>query len=274
MLIRPASTVCSLERKPMMEIEKLRKADVFSGTLVVLLGVFIVAMALQMPMKDSYGGVQNVWYVSPALFPILVGGMLVILGGLLMKTALMTIGLAGVHQVMKYLFSSDFLGFLKKQDTLRFYGIVLNLIILVFLLVPRVDFFLAATIFLLIFFFMFYCGTDTLLTSLIFFTLGGALFFCLFTLTPLAEIANSVTPFAADILIILMIIGLLVFGARQVKNTPDLRKKFRLSIIIGFIAPMTIGIIFKYFLLVPMPFEGIVVSMLDGVWYADIWSQR
>lgn len=256
----------------MLETQKLRKADVFSGTLVVLLGVFIISQALQMPMQDSYGGVQNVWYVSPALFPLLVGGMLVILGVLLMKTALRTVGLVGVYQVFRYLRSSDFFCFLRKQDSLRFYGIVCNLLILVFLLVPRIDFFLAATIFLLMFFFMFYCDTPGALVKFILLSLGGALVLGVFTLTSLASLASRVVPFSADILVILMIAGLILFSSRINNRDNVLRQKFRLSILIAFVAPFTIGVIFKYFLLVPMPFEGIVVSLLDAIWYADIWS--
>ena len=33
-----------------------------------------------MPMKDTWGGVQNVWFVSPALFPLFVGAMIMLLG--------------------------------------------------------------------------------------------------------------------------------------------------------------------------------------------------
>ena len=54
----------------MLEKEKLRKADIFSGLAIFLFGLFMVLMASEMPMKDSWGGVQNVWYVSPALFPL------------------------------------------------------------------------------------------------------------------------------------------------------------------------------------------------------------
>jgi hypothetical protein len=37
----------------------------------------------------------------------------------------------------------------------------------------------------------------------------------------------------------------------------------------GVVAPFTIGPIFKYFLLVPMPTEGMVVAVLDAIWYWD-----
>ena len=35
--------------------------------------------------------------------------------------------------------------------------------------------------------------------------------------------------------------------------------------------PLLIGMIFKYFLLVPMPFEGLIVELLDLIWYVEIW---
>jgi hypothetical protein len=58
----------------MMDKDKLRKADIFSGSIIMLFGLWIISQALQMPMKDSWGGVQNVWYVSPALLPPVRGG--------------------------------------------------------------------------------------------------------------------------------------------------------------------------------------------------------
>ena len=64
----------------MLEKDILRKADVFSGILFFCFGLFVVLQALKMPMKDSWGGVQNVWYVSPALFPLFVGGIIALLG--------------------------------------------------------------------------------------------------------------------------------------------------------------------------------------------------
>ena len=256
----------------MLEIDKLRKADLLSGSAILLLGLFIVGQATQMPMKDSYAGVQNVWYVSPALFPLMVGSMLALLGLLLIKTAFKEVGSAGLLSVIKYLSSSDFVIFLKLPATIRFYGIILNLLIFVFLLVPRVDFFLATILFLLIFFLMFYCGYESDLLSLIYLMLAATLLFCLVVLTPLASSLTTAIPFISDILIIGYIVSLILPYFIKLKGAPELMPKFKLSLLIAFAAPFTIGIIFKYFLLVPMPFEGLVVSLLDAIWYADIWS--
>jgi hypothetical protein len=139
----------------MMEKDKLRKADIFSGSAIVLLGLFIISQAIQMPMTDSWGGVQNVWYVSPALFPLLVGGMLTFLGISLISIAFKSVGGDGIRSVLSFLVSPQFVSFLRHPSVVRFYGIVFNLMFFVFLMVPRIDFFPAAILFLLISFFMF-----------------------------------------------------------------------------------------------------------------------
>ena len=73
----------------MLEKEKLRKADVYSGAVICFFGLWIVLQAFKMPMKDSWGGVQNVWYVSPAIFPLFVGCMIMLLGGLLCRQSVL-----------------------------------------------------------------------------------------------------------------------------------------------------------------------------------------
>jgi hypothetical protein len=70
----------------------LRKADFFSSLPIILFGLFVCSQAFRMPMKDSWGGVQNVWYVSPALFPLIIGTVLVALGLLLLSTVVRQLG--------------------------------------------------------------------------------------------------------------------------------------------------------------------------------------
>jgi hypothetical protein len=256
----------------MMEKDKLRKADIFSGSVIVLLGLFIIFQAMQMPMTDSWGGVQNVWFVSPALFPLLVGGMLTFLGFILISIAFKSVGGDGIRSVFSFLVSPDFVSFLRHPSVVRFYGIVFNLMFFVFLMVPRIDFFPAAILFLLISFFMFYFGDHIHLLRIFGITVVmGFLLFLFFSFGLDAKLTR-LTQFAADWLVILFI-PLLCFVARStVKGKPDLKIKYRRSIIIALVAPLTIGIIFKYFLLVPMPCEGLIVQLLDNIWYAELWS--
>lgn len=256
----------------MMEKDQLRKADIFSGSLIVLLGLFIVIQAFGMPMKDSWGGVQNVWYVSPALFPLLVGGMLTFLGLVLISIALKAVHGDGVRSVFAFLVSRECVKFLRKIEVVRFYAIVFNLMLFVFIMVPRIDFFLSAVLFLLICFFMFYLGDAKLLLRVFWFTVFIAFFLGVFSGLGLNEKFADTVSFASDWIVMGFIASLCVFVGKSVKGNSETFKKYRLSIIIAFVAPFTIGVIFKYFLLVPMPFEGLIVQWLDAIWYAELWS--
>lgn len=46
---------------------EMRAGDLIIAALFFLLGCFVLILSLQMPLTGSYGGVQSVWYVSPAL---------------------------------------------------------------------------------------------------------------------------------------------------------------------------------------------------------------
>jgi hypothetical protein len=256
----------------MMEKDKLRKADIFSGSMIVLLGLFIISQAVQMPMKDSWGGVQNVWFVSPALFPLLVGGMLAFLGVCLIAIAFKSTGKEGIQSVITFLTSAELVTFLKSPEIVRFYAIIFNLIAFVFLMVPYIDFFLAAIFFLLVFFVMFYFGDHTHLLKIFFFLACCSLVLLLFLVSGLSEKFGGITEFSGDWLMVLFITALCLLAGIGIKDQPELQKKYRVSLIIAFAAPLTIGIIFKYFLLVPMPHEGLIVQLLDNIWYAELWS--
>ena len=109
----------------MLEKDTLRKADIFSGSIIFLFGLFVVYQALQMPMKDTYGGVQNVWYVSPAIFPLFIGAVIALLGLALVGIALKSVGRQQLAAVLQYLAGPEFRAFLKDPATIRFYAIVL-----------------------------------------------------------------------------------------------------------------------------------------------------
>lgn len=162
----------------MMDKDKLRKADIFSGGIIFLAGTFIVSQALKMPMKDSWGGVQNVWYVSPAIFPLFVGAMIMLLGGFLVRTALKETGLLGAKQVITFLMSSQFVAFLKLEKNIRFYASVIMLFSFIYMFIPRVDFFLAAIEFLLVFITIFHMEDAVILIKLLSFYLIQ-LFICI-----------------------------------------------------------------------------------------------
>ncbi len=253
----------------MLEKDKLRKADVFSGALFFLFGLWIISQALKMPMKDSWGGVQNVWYVSPALFPLFVGGIIAILGLLLCRTALKEIGLKAFKETLRWLASRELFSFLNSLPNLRFYTIAVLFLSFIYLNIPRIDFFLGALLFLVVFISSFYFDDAVLLKKLFFFYLAGIVVLTLFFILGLNRSLGKAIPFPADILTAAFIIAYCVYAWRLIRGNPDLRKKFRTALIVAFSAPFLVGTIFKYFLLVPMPHEGLIVAMLDYIWYFE-----
>jgi hypothetical protein len=253
----------------MMDKEKLRKADIFSGGVIMLFGMWIISQAIQMPMKDSWGGVQNVWYVSPALFPLLVGAMITLLGALLVRKALHTVGRKGLMDVLNWLGSASLVHYLKTPAVFRFYAMTLLFFSFVFLNIPRIDFFLCAILFLIVFITMFYFDDDRLLKKMLCFYLVGTIVFLVYFSLGLSDTLEASLPYPGDWLTLVFIIAYCIYVWTLIRSVPPLRKKYRTALILAVVAPFTIGPIFKYFLLVPMPTEGVVVAALDALWYWD-----
>jgi hypothetical protein len=253
----------------MLEIEKLRKADIFSGVIISLFGLWVVGQALKMPMKDSWGGVQNVWFVSPALFPLFVGGMIVVLGVALTVNALKTVGLKGLTSTLGWLKSTELIRFLKSEAMLRFHAIVVLLLSFVFLNVPRIDFFLCSVLFLLAFITMFYLDDPALLVRMLRVYLAGTMAVILWFILGIPAALEAALPYASDWLTLVFHSSLLHLCVQAGTQSPRLRKRYRTGLIVSLVAPFTIGSIFKYFLLVPMPTEGLIVTLMDAVRYWD-----
>ena len=253
----------------MLEKEKLRQADIYSGAVICLFGLWIIWQALKMPMKDSWGGVQNVWYVSPAIFPLFVGCMIALLGGLLCRTALKTVGLKAFAATVRWLTSKALLQFLNSVSNLRFYSIALLFLSFVYLNIPRIDFFLSAVLFLTVFITSFYFDDAGLLKKLFFFYLAEVIIFIVYFAAGIDEPLSRKVPFPADVLALCFIIAYCVYAWVLIHNDAALRKNYLKAMIVAVASPFIVGTLFKYFLLVPMPAEGLVVTVLDYFWYLE-----
>lgn len=83
----------------MLDKRSMSKADLVTSLLLVGLGVAVIVGSMRMPMGGQYGGVNNPWYASPAMLPLLVGSTLVLLALLLLVRALGQGALAGLGGV-------------------------------------------------------------------------------------------------------------------------------------------------------------------------------
>lgn len=253
----------------MLEKDKLRKADIFSGGITFLFGLWIVSQGLKMPMKGSWGGVQNVWFVSPALFPLFIGAVIMLLGGVLTRTAIKTVGGKQFGEVLRWLFSAEFWNFLKLSENIRFYAITILFCNYVFIQISRIDFFICSILFLMASISLFYFDDDILIKKLFIFYLAGSAILCIYFVLGLPAVFATVIPYPGDWLTLLFLAAYAVYTWTKIRATLLLRKKYRLTIILALAAPLLIGTIFKYLLLVPMPKEGLVVSLMDAVRYWD-----
>ena len=253
----------------MMQIEKLRKADIFSGAIISLFGLWVVGQALKMPMKDSWGGVQNVWFVSPALFPLFVGGIIILLGIALVVNALKIVGVSGLKDTFGWLISPELMHFLKSEAMIRFYAIVVLLFSFVFLNIPRIDFFLCSVLFLCAFITMFYLDDPSLLIRMLGMYLAGTVGFIVWFLLGIPKVLEATLPYSSDWLTLVFTLCYCLYVFHLIRHRPRLQKKYETGLIVAIVAPFTIGSIFKYFLLVPMPTEGLIVAVMDAVRYWD-----
>jgi uncharacterized membrane protein YesL len=81
--------------------------------------------------------------------------------------------------------------------------------------------------------------------------------------------AGRIVPFAADILVLVFLISYVAYVRILIHARVALHRKFRTALIVAFLSPFVVGTIFKYFLLVPMPSEGLIVAVLDYFWYLE-----
>lgn len=253
----------------MMEKDKLRRADIFSGFLIFLFGLWVISQGLKMPMKDSWGGVQNVWFVSPALFPLFVGAMIALLGGLLVRTALKEVGRAEFKRAMQWLTGIEVVRFLKTPSVIRFYAMTVLFLAYVFLNIPRIDFLLCSILFLLAFISMFYFDDDRLLKKMLLFYITGTIACLAYFILGFPATLASILPYSGDWLTLIFIVAYAAYVWALARGSSVLRNKYRTSMILALIVPFIVCPIFKYFLLVPMPKEGLVVAAMDAIWYWD-----
>lgn len=244
----------------MYEEKQLRKADFVTSILLFMFGGWIIWMATKMPMEATYGGVQNVWYVSPALFPLAIGGALVILSMLLL---IHSIKVRGAHQFIR----SISLKGLLTEKSLRFWVMILLFFSFVYLYVPRVDFFLSIMFFLVVFISVFFFDIQRLMVRLALYYFTVSLIFLVIFTTNLHSIINHFFIYGTDLLMLIFIVVYIVYMKILIGKQEKLKGKFRLTLVVSFLTPVTLCPVFKYLLLVPLPKEGGVINIFNLIRY-------
>lgn len=243
-----------------MDKIKLRSADFIASLLFIAFGIFVVVASTKMPLEASYGGVESHWYVSPALFPLFVGVMLIVLGFVLMGIAIKTGG-------MKALFTgkSEKKGIVITVGTVRTMTVALAIGSFIYVFVPRIDFFISITTFLFYLTTVFYPENELIrkrLTKI--FLIESAVFFLL-AITGLWDKIYGLYVYTFDILAIFTFVAMVITAFRTAKSEGVDRAKIRMTFWLALIVPAFLCPVFRYPLRTPLPHEGLIIDYMNLV---------
>lgn len=242
-----------------MDKTKIRGTDLICGSLFLLLGIYILVAAFQMPLRGSFAGVINVWYVSPALFPIIIGiGMILLAIGIL-RHALKEGGIQQLKQIIEERKKTPILN----EKSIRFASILLPLLTMVYVNLTRMDFFFAVALFLSFTIPVFYYNSLPIMKKmLLLYSCAMALIFIL-AITQLDRIIKPHFFYFMDSIALILLVVLNVSTFRLVKkNAPEQRKKLRQLFLISYFTPILLTVMFRFFLRVPLPYEGAMTDIM------------
>lgn len=246
-----------------MEKVEIRKKDFITSLILIAFGIFLILYTTTyVPMKDSFGGVMNVWYVSPGLFPICIGGLIILMGIILCRRAVKDGGAKKFFEDLSH----------RKKDssgkTLRFLAILLVIVAYVYLYIPRIDYFLSTMLCLMVFISFFYLDRPGLLKRLFIFFLSGSLLFLIVFFVGIDKPLNDRFLYFMDLLIFLFFLAYFTYCRILIGSDGVLKRKLRTTLIMSVVPSLVLIPSFKYFLLVPLPVEGGFIELMNIIRYA------
>ncbi len=248
--------------------DNVRRKDIVSGIVLMLFGAWIVYETYaKIPMKGSWGGVMNVWYVSPGLFPIFIGSVLFFFGAVLIAVAVRHIGFhairEGVRSQARAMAGSREIS----EPVFRFLAVVVILFFYIYMNMSRIDFYLNSILFLVAIIHIFYLDELQIMRKLFWFYLAGSVLFLVYFASGLDERISGSIPYPADLLAILFTTSFAAYAWMLARPSRDRLRKCRQALLMALATPVLIGGLFKYFLLIPLPKEGLVVALMDAVYF-------
>jgi hypothetical protein len=246
-----------------MDQRKLRKKDFITSLILIAFGIFmLIYTATEIPMKDSWGGVMNVWFVSPGLFPVCIGILIILMGTVLCRRAIKDGGARKFFEDLSR----------REKDTsgktLRLLGILIVIVSYVYLFIPRVDYFLSTLFCLLVFISFFYFERPDLFKRFFAFYLLGCLLLVALFIAGADESLKQSFLYFMDGLVFLFFLAYLLHCRILIRGDKVLKKKLKLTLIMSIIPSLVLIPSFKYFLLVPLPVEGGFIELMNIIRYA------
>ena len=245
-----------------MGLKSLRKADFITSVLVIAFGWFVTIRATQMPMTASYGGVKAHWYVAPALFPLIIGVSLILLGLILGFIAVKDGGLRTLVD-----------GFAEKskkkidEKTIRVWVVAFALGSFIYVFIPKIDFVVSIATFLFFICAVFYSESPRVFKYLTRFFLGETAVLVILFVSGIADILIGIYPYTIDAAALVLLVVMNVYARRLMKQDGLSGKKINTVMWVSIITPLILCPVFRYLLLTPLPNEGIILDHMNLFYY-------
>ncbi len=247
--------------------KNMRGADIVISILFLILGIFILIGAFQMPLKDSYGGVDSVWYVSPALMPIIIGIAIILLAVAILLYAVKQ----GGWELLKANYIERKKDPILNESTIRMLATLIPLFSLVFVHLRMLDFCIAVALYLTYTISVFYFEDFKILKDSLGFYSILMVINLLVRITGLNTMLDNLFVFTTDILAVIELIILILYIRKKV-NASDLKdtliKKYHQALGVSLITPIVIAAVFRFALRIPMPKEGFIMNFMYLIYYA------
>jgi len=344
-----------------MDTDNLRKADFKTGIMLIAFCLWFLSITFVfMPFKETYGGVENVWYVSPWIFPAVVLTLLLLLSVILTVNAVlrqgyrdfvefqgagpgsfkltpvgtvMTFGLvvasgtglwylianiekkieAGVEEAkwladpsQAQIFSwtdplavvpltlvslvliaalgvlvvssrrrrlgtadrpSAFQAVRSSDMAVRFVIIAVLFCVLVYIFVPNVDFFVGTLLFLTVFMASFHVESPSVIRASMATYLAAGAGVLVLVVFGLDAPIKAAAKYAIDIVLLVLSIAYMIWLWRHLAGDAEGRRKYRTCLILSWATPLILVPVFRFGLLVPLPYEGAVVELMHQIRY-------
>ncbi len=237
-----------------LEQEKMHGWDFAFSIVVMLFALGVIGNSLTMPFSGTVGGITTEWYESPGLLPLFIGCALFLAG---LSVFVKSVKASGKALFMKHV------GRINPTSFLIAGGGILTYI---FVLITWYDFFLASTVFLLFYIGLYYLDQPELtrqLLKIFYITAAGSI---LLFATGMDRVVNSGYEFTTDIFLVVTAAALIITMVRAI-DSREMMQKVRRLVILSLIFPLVLCPIFRYFLLVPLPNEGLVVEQIMNKTY-------
>jgi hypothetical protein len=245
--------------RTMGDLLRMRKADFWTSLVFFALAAGMIGSALTMPLKESFAGVQNAWYVSPALLPLAIATGLLLLATTLLTNAIRTGGARAALASLKRRASAD------RDATERMLAAIAIIAGYVYGLIPRVDYFIATLLFLQVFIAAFYLGqreTRVFLTAAFLIISVPAFVADLFGRYPAP---GTLGRDALDGIVLVVCAMLCLATLRRLAGDVLGRRRFLVTMGISVVVSLLTSVSFKFGLLVPLPAEGAVIRALEAI---------